>query len=300
MKKQTLVILAAGLGSRYGGLKQLDAMTSSGDSILDFSVYDAIESGFTKIVFVIRNSFKDEFKSVFENKLKGKIKYAFVCQEVSDIPSEIKVGDRLKPWGTGHALLVAKDLIEGNFAVINADDFYGKKAFEVMANQLQKSTKNSTVFSMVGFRLKNTISVNGAVSRGECIVDDANKLLSITERTHIERINEAVCYKNDKGVYVEINENTIVSMNFWGFTPQFFYFLEKQFYQFLKAYQNDLKKEFFLPSVVNELIQQKLASVTVLTSDSKWLGVTYKEDKKHVVEQINILKEEGIYPNKLW
>ncbi len=300
MNKQTLVILAAGLGSRYGGLKQLDAMTSSGDSILDFSVYDAIQTGFTKIVFVIRNSFKDEFKSVFENKLKGKIKCAFVCQEVGDIPSEIKVVDRLKPWGTGHALLVAKDLIEGNFAVINADDFYGKKAFEVMANQLQKSTKNSTVFSMVGFQLKNTISINGAVSRGECIVDDFNKLLSITERTHIERINETVCYKDDKGVFIEIDENTIVSMNFWGFTPQFFDFLEKQFYKFLKVYQNDLKKEFFLPSVVNELIQQKLASVTVLTSDSKWLGVTYKEDKKHVVEQINILKEEGIYPNKLW
>lgn len=299
MKKLTLVILAAGMGSRYGGLKQLDKMSNDGDTIIDFSIFDAIEAGFTKVVFVVRQSFINEFKELFAAKYKGKIKTDFVCQETDKIPLKFSNKDRVKPWGTGHALLVAKDKIEGNFAVINADDFYGKNAFKVMANQLQKVTEKSVSFSMVGFQLKNTISKNGAVSRGECFVDKTNTLKSIVERTHIDSLNNQLFYINDNGIKVKIDEETIVSMNFWGFTPQIFTFLESHFYRFLETNKNELKKEFFLPSVINELIKNKDALVTVLQSKSKWLGVTYKQDKQYVVAAIKKMKEEGLYPKNM-
>jgi len=299
MKKLTLVILAAGMGSRYGGLKQLDVMCD-GDTIIDFSIYDAIEAGFSKIVFVVRESFKDEFKKLFKAKLNNQIEVAYVCQEVKNTPLKFSDNNREKPWGTGHALLMAKNEIEGNFAVINADDFYGKDAFKVMATKLQSIVKKTTKFLMIGYRLKNTISENGAVSRGECYIDENQFLEKIIERTHIEKRTNKLCYKNEENRLVNIDDETTVSMNFWGFTPQLFSLLESQFYQFLKESKDDLKKEFFIPSVIGNLIENNKISVEVLQSDSKWLGVTYKEDKPQVVEGINKLKEKGCYPKQLW
>ncbi len=222
MNKPTLVILAAGIGSRYGGLKQLDTFTPQGDTILDFSIYDAIQAGFGKVVFIIRKSIEKDFKAFFNKKLEGKIEVVYVYQEIDNIPERFKDNNREKPWGTGHALLMAKEVVKENFAVINADDFYGKEAFEVMAKSLKKMDENSYNFNMMGYILKNTISNYGSVSRGECKVDEKGYLTGITERTHIEKINGVLKFKDENGNFTPIAEDTIVSMNFFGFTPKYF------------------------------------------------------------------------------
>ena len=298
MNKPTLVVLAAGIGSRYGGLKQLDTFTKQGDTILDFSIFDAIQAGFGKVVFIIRKSIEDEFKAFFNPKLEGKIEVVYVFQEIEDIPEKYKDNQRQKPWGTAHALLMAKNVVSENFAVINADDFYGKEAFEVMANKLIKTDKTSNNFSMMGYVLKNTVSDYGFVSRGECKVDHHNFLTGITERTHIEKINGVLKYKNEK--LIEIDENTIVSMNFFGFTPTYFDISASLFEEFLAVNYKDPKAEFFIPLVVNHVIVNKLASMEVLTSNARWFGVTYKQDKAYVTSEINKLKETKVYPKKLW
>lgn len=299
MKKPTLVILAAGIGSRYGGLKQLDTFTNRGDTILDFSIFDAIQAGFGKVVFIIRKGIEDDFRAFFDHKLKGKIEVDYVFQELENVPDMFKNNDRVKPWGTGHALLMAKDAVHENFAVINADDFYGKEAFKVMANDLQKLDENKPDFNMMGYILKNTISEHGFVSRGECKVDYNGNLSGITERTHIEKINGQLQFKENGALY-PISEQTTVSMNFFGFTPKYFELSAHLFVDFLKENSGDLKAEFFIPLVVNHLIVNNVGSMKVLNSNARWFGVTYKEDKEYVQKEIQKLKDRGEYPDFLW
>ncbi|PCI32396.1 MAG: nucleotide-diphospho-sugar transferase [Flavobacteriaceae bacterium] len=300
MNKPTLVILAAGIGSRYGGLKQLDTFTPEGDTILDFSIYDAVQAGFGKVVFIIRKSIEAEFTAVFNKKLAGKIEVAYVFQELENIPARFKENNRERPWGTGHAVLMAKEVVKENFTVINADDFYGKEAFEVMAKSLIAMDPSSDNYNMMGYRLKNTISENGFVSRGECQVNDTGFLTGVVERTHIEKIEESLQYKNDAGVFTPISDEAVVSMNFWGFTPNYFKVSETMFEEFLEENSQEMKAEFFIPLVVNAVIENSSGSVEVLKSDAKWFGVTYKEDKEIVTAAIQELKQNGVYPTHLW
>lgn len=300
MEKPTLVILAAGMGSRYGGLKQIDVFTPEGDTIIDFSIYDALRAGFGKFVFIIRKSFEKEFKEIFNKKLEGKAEVAYVYQELENVPDKYINPERTKPWGTGHALLMAKDVVKENFAIINADDFYGPEAFDVMAKSLMKKDKESYEFNTMAYLLKNTVSDHGFVSRGECAVNEKGFLTGVTERTHIEKIDGKLMRKEDDGTFVEIDENTVVSMNFWGFTPKCFEFGNQLFEQFLEETKTDLKAEFYLPSIVNEILKLGKASVEVLKSDAKWFGVTYKEDKEIVEKAIGELKKQNVYPRNLW
>ena len=301
MKKHTLVVLAAGMGSRYGGLKQLDTMSDEGDTIIDFSLYDAIEAGFSKVVFIIREEFKDRFVQIYDEKLKDKIEVAYVFQELHKIPSGYEVHpDRVKPWGTGHATLMAQEEIAGNFCLINGDDFYSRGAFQTMIQELDSLDQNSYDMCMVGYNLKNTLSDNGFVSRGECFVNNANELIEITERLHIERVGSKIFRKDESGALVSMLENTIVSMNFWGFTPKYLEVVEEAFHLFLKERSLELKSEFFIPSVVNNILKSKLGKVKVLTSDAKWMGVTYAEDRASVVKEVARLKKQRVYPKDLW
>ena len=300
MEKPTLIILAAGMGSRYGGLKQMDTFTAEGDTIIDFSIYDALQAGFGKFIFIIRKSFEKEFKKAFNKKLEGKAEVLYVYQETENVPKKYINTKRTKPWGTGHALLMVKDVVKENFAIINADDFYGKQAFNVMAKFLIKKNKASYSFSTMGYLLKNTVSDYGFVSRGECQVDEKGYLTDITERTHIEKINGELMQKDNSGNFIPIDENTIVSMNFWGFTPKYFEFGNSLFEEFLEMNKGNLKAEFYIPYVVNEILKLGVANVEVLKSDAKWFGVTYKEDKKNVQKAIRELKASNFYPQKLW
>lgn len=298
--KPTLVILAAGMGSRYGGLKQIDSFTLEGDTIIDFSLYDALQAGFGKFVFIIRKSFEKEFKEIFNKKLEDKAEVDYVYQELENVPDKYINPERTKPWGTGHALLMAKDAVKENFAIINADDFYGKAAFEVMAKSLTEKNKESYDFNTMAYLLKNTVSDHGFVSRGECEVNENGFLTSVTERTHIEKIDGQLMRKDAKGGFVPIDENVVVSMNFWGFTPKCFEFGSQLFEEFLEENKEDLKAEFYLPSIVNEILKSGKASVEVLKSDAKWFGVTYKEDKEIVQKAIGELKKQNVYPRNLW
>lgn len=300
MNKPTLVILAAGIGSRYGGLKQLDTFSEQGDTILDFSIYDAIQAGFGKVVFIIRKSIEADFKAFFNPKLEGKIEVEYVFQEIDNIPEKYKDNNRKKPWGTGHALLMAKDVVSENFTVINADDFYGRAAFVGIAEALRNTDKNSSNFNMMGYVLKNTISEYGFVSRGECNVNEKGFLTGITERTHIEKIDGVLKFKETEAIFKPISEETIVSMNFFGFTPKYFELSESLFEDFLKENYKEPKAEFFIPLVVNHLIVNNKATMQVLKSDARWFGVTYKEDKAYVTSEIQKLKETGVYPKNLW
>jgi len=299
-KKPTLVILAAGIGSRYGGLKQLDTFSSEGDTIMDFSIYDAIQAGFGKILFIIRKNIEEEFKDTFTKKLEGKIAVDYIFQETEYIPIKYQGSKRKKPWGTGHALLMAKDLIKENFAIINADDFYGKEAFKVAAKTLLNTDVSSSHFMMMSYLLKNTISEYGFVSRGECQVNSNQFLTTIIERTHIEKKGEQLVRKDENGNLIPIDKDTIVSMNFWGFTPEIFESLESLFDEFLETNSGNLKAEFLIPTIVNECIKKDIGSVQVLQSDAKWFGVTYKEDKEIVQQKITTLKNNNNYPKKLW
>ena len=299
MSKPTLVILAAGVGSRYGGLKQLDTFSDQGDTILDFSIYDAIQAGFGKVVFIIRKTIEEDFKAFFNPKLDGKIDVEYVFQETDNIPEKFKGNNREKPWGTGHALLMAKDAVTENFAVINADDFYGREAFQGIADVLRNTDKTSTSFNMMGYVLKNTISDYGFVSRGECTVDNEGFLAGIIERTHIEKVNGELMFKENETLK-PISEETIVSMNFFGFTPKYFDISASMFETFLEKNHKELKAEFFVPLVVNNVIVEKTATMEVLKSNARWFGVTYKEDKPYVTSEIQKLKDSGVYPKHLW
>jgi UTP-glucose-1-phosphate uridylyltransferase len=300
MKKLTLVVLAAGMGSRYGGLKQMDTFTSQGDTIIDFSIYDALQAGFQKFVFVIRKSIEKDFRATIDNKLKNKAEVKYVFQEVNNVPEKYKNSKREKPWGTGHAVLMTKNVVNENFAIINADDFYGREAFNDIAKQLIETKENSFEFCMVGYALKNTISENGYVSRGECFVNKEGYLTNVIERTRIETIDGFLKFEDEKGKMVSIDKETTVSMNIWGFTKNYFGYGEKLFLDFLEKNKENLKAEFYLPFIVNSLLASKKATVKVLKSKAKWFGVTYNEDKENVEKEIKKLKEAGVYPIKLW
>ena len=288
------------MGSRYGGLKQIDSFTPQGDTIMDFSIHDALQAGFGKLVFIIRKSFEDEFKAIFEPKLAGRAEVVYVYQEIENVPKKYLNPERTKPWGTGHALLMVKDTVHENFAIINADDFYGKEAFQVMAEALGATDKKSNNFYTMSYLLKNTISDHGFVSRGECQVDENGYLADIVERTHIERINGGLMRKDENENFIPIDENTVVSMNFFGFTPRCFEFSETLFAKFLQENSKNLKAEFYIPFIVNEMLKLDFAQVKVLQSDAKWFGVTYKADKEIVQKAIDQLKKESVYPSELW
>ncbi|KAB5491393.1 MULTISPECIES: sugar phosphate nucleotidyltransferase [Flagellimonas] len=298
--KPTLVVLAAGMGSRYGGLKQIDSFSPQGDTLIDFSIYDALQAGFGKFVFIIRKSFEREFKEIFDRKLEGRAEVVYVYQEIENVPEKYFNLERVKPWGTGHALLMAKDVIDGNFAIINADDFYGKEAFHVMAEALRGTDRESYNFYTMSYLLKNTISDHGFVSRGECQVDENGYLTDIVERTHIEKRNGELMRKDDDGNFLPIDENTVVSMNFFGFTPKCFGYGEALFLKFLEENHENLKAEFYIPLIVNEMLKENMAIVKVLQSDAKWFGVTYREDKEIVQKAIDALKKKNRYPTDLW
>lgn len=302
--KPTLVVLAAGMGSRYGSLKQMDGVGPNNEAIIDYSIYDAVQAGFGKVVFVIRHSFEQEFREVFSKEhFGGKIDVEFVFQELDYLPEGFTVPEgRIKPWGTCHAVMMAAPVVDGPFAVINADDFYGREAYITLAEYLRQVEGTQGNYSMVGYNLRNTLSDYGTVSRGECSVDENDNLVSIVERTAIERGTDGIVrYKDENGEH-PIDENTTVSMNLFGFTPDFFSKTEELFKEFLSNPVNmsNLKSEFFIPLCVNTLINQKRVSLKVLTSEAKWFGVTYKEDKPEVVSKISKLISDGIYPSKLW
>lgn len=301
MQKYTLVVLAAGMGSRYGGLKQMDEMSQEGDTIIDFSLYDAIQAGFKKVVFVVREAFIEQFKNKFDDKLKGKIEIEYVCQELDKVPSGYPIHpERKKPWGTGHAVLVTKEVVKDNFVVINGDDFYSRDAFETIIKELANLDPNSENMCMVGFNLGKTISDNGYVSRGQCYVNNEQELTDVVERTHIEKIEEKIFRKDEEENLVEMESDTTVSMNFWGFTPKYLEALERDFVGFMQERSEELKSEFFIPTVVNNIIQSGKGAVKVLKSDAQWYGVTYAEDKPVVTSAIKELKNKAIYPKNLW
>ncbi|CAL2103278.1 NTP_transferase domain-containing protein [Tenacibaculum sp. 190130A14a] len=294
-----LVILAAGLGSRYGGLKQIDAISSQNEAIIDFSIYDAIQNGFKKVVFVVRGEILNILKTSFKSKLKHLIDIEFVCQETTDIPEEFKNNNRIKPWGTAHALLVSKKVIDSNFCVINADDFYGQESFAKMAAFLKSTNPTTTQYAMMGYQIQNTLSKNGSVSRGECTIDNEGNLKSIIERSQISTKHNRIVYV-ENNLKKDMKKNTLVSMNYWGFTPKIFEELDQLFYGFLKQHYLTEKEEFYLPSAINFLLNENKASVKVLETASDWMGVTYKEDKPQVVSKIIHYKKQGIYPENLW
>ncbi len=295
----TLVVLAAGMGSRYGSLKQIDAFGPSGETIIDYSVYDAIKAGFGKVVFVIRESLLDDFQSLYFDKFSDKIEIDYVFQELDNVPEGIEVPpERVKPWGTGHAILVAAEKVNEPFAVINADDFYGTDSFKLIADHLKNLDPQNIAGCMVGFQLPKTISEHGYVSRGVCEVDENHHLLSITERTHITREKNGNIYFRDQESMVHLPDNTIVSMNLMGFTPPVFDLMKQAFNNFIKERSHELKSEFYIPTILDQVAN--MTQVPVLESAEKWLGVTYKEDKPVVKHRLVELVENGNYPLHLF
>ena len=302
--KPTLVLLAAGMGSRYGGLKQLDGLGPNGETIMDYSIYDAIKAGFGKIVFVIRKDFEQEFREKVLSKYEGHIPAEVCYQSLDALPEGFTVPEgREKPWGTNHAVMMAKDLIHEPFCVINCDDFYNRDSFMVIGKFLADLPDNSTnTYAMVGFRVGNTLSENGTVARGVCSKDENDLLTTVVERTEIMRVDGKVSYKDENGEWVAIEDNTPVSMNMWGFTPDYFAHSDAYFKQFLSDPKNQAnpKAEFFIPLMVNELVNNGTSTVTVLDTTSKWFGVTYSADRQATVDRIQALVNEGVYPNKLF
>ena len=297
--KPTLVVLAAGMGSRYGGLKQLDEVGPNGEAIIDYSLYDAIRAGFGKVVFVIRTDFAEAFKERFEPKLKGRIEVEYVYQSIDKIPSGFDIHpDREKPWGTSHALMMAETVVKEPMAVINADDFYGSKAYQVMADFLTTS-KDENEYAMVGYNVANTLSEFGSVSRGVCNTDEQKNLTTIVERVKIQRDPDGIFfYENEERFKLE--EDTPVSMNFWGLKPNVFGYLQKGIREFLSENGNKLKSEYYIPLLINDNIIKGNIRTRVLKCDSPWFGVTYKEDKPFVQQKIKSLLDSGEYPEKLW
>ncbi len=297
--KPTLLILAAGMGSRYGGLKQMDRVGPSGATIIDYSMYDAIKAGFGKIVFVIRRDIENEFRELFINKLRGKVEADYVFQDIDKVPQGISYNhDRRKPWGTAHAVLAAREAVSEPFAVINADDFYGRHSFQVMMEFLMDE-KVKGEMAMVGFRLDKTLSEHGKVSRGVCRVSEEHTLVHITERTDIENSPEGIRFLNELGKPVYLSGEETVSMNFWGFRPWVFDPLKGHFSDFLKQYGHEPQKEYYIPDMVMALIGQRKV-VKVLNSGESWFGVTYRDDTPVVESRIRELVEQGVYPASLW
>jgi len=293
VKNLSLLVMAAGMGSRYGGLKQLDQVGPNGETIIDYSVYDAIKAGFTKVVFIIRKDFEDQFKSQITEKYSEKIDIAFAFQNLDDLPDSFLCPDgREKPWGTGHAILSAKELIDDPFVVINGDDFYGQESFNVIADYYNNGGNQ---FSMVAFRLDKTLSSHGAVTRGVCDIK-SKKLISVIETEDIEKKEKKILSNRD----ITFKGSEPVSMNMWGFLPSLFNYLSKGFIEFLNAEGNELKSEYLIPSVINNLIQNKLEEIHVLRSNASWFGVTYKQDKPEVKRKINELINSEIYPSHLF
>ncbi len=291
--------MAAGLGSRYGGLKQLDTIDSYGHSIIDYSIYDACNVGFDHIVFIIRKELQPEFENRFARYETSETKISYVFQELADVPNEFKNIERQKPWGTGHALLALRNHVKHNFAIINADDFYGREAFEIMYEALANIIDDNN-FAMVSYKLQNTLSPFGPVSRGQCFVDDDQFLLQIIERTKIKKKGNTIEYFKEHEEAVSIDGESQVSMNFWGFSPSIFDYAKPIFKEFLSKNTNNLNSEFYMPSVVNELMLNNTIKVKLLNTGSPWYGITYKEDKQHVIEAIEGLSTTGIYPAELW
>ncbi len=302
--KPTLLLLAAGMGSRYGGLKQLDGLGPNGETIMDYSIYDAIQAGFGKIVFIIRKDFEEQFKEQVLTKYEGHVPLELCFQSLDALPEGFAVPEgRQKPWGTNHAVLMAKDVVKEPFCVINCDDFYNRDCFMAMGaflSELPEGSKNR--YAMVGFRVGNTLSDNGTVARGICSKDAEDNLTTVVERTEIERRDGTVQYKDENGEWIAVSDNTPVSMNVWGFTPDYFAYSEAYFKEFLSdsANMTNLKAEFFIPLIVNRLIQEGVASVKVLDTTSKWFGVTYAADRQGVVDRIRQLVDEGVYPEHLF
>lgn len=300
----TLIVMAAGLGSRYGGIKQIEPVGPHGATLLDYAVFDALRAGFGKVVFVISEAIEAPFRERFGTTIEQHCDVAYVIQRLADVPPGFVVPpERRKPWGTGQAVLSCRDEVAGPFAVINADDFYGRAAFSTLAEHLAHAEDKGSVYDycMVGYVLANTITEHGHVSRGVCTVDDDGFLVHIRERTHIERREGAVAYTEDGTRWINIPAQATVSMNIWGFTSSLFGELQRRFPLFLQNNaHNLLRAEFFLPNIVGDLVQEKKARVRVLSSDAQWFGVTYKEDRPRVEQAIRALIERGVYPENLW
>ena len=300
--KPTLFVLAAGMGSRYGGLKQLDGLGPNGETIMDYSIFDAIRGGFGKIVFVIRKDFEEDFRKKIISKYENHIPVEVVFQSIDKLPEGFTCpAERVKPWGTNHAVLMGKEVIREPFAVINADDFFGRDSFAVIGkflSELPEGAKNT--YCMVGFRVGNTLSESGTVARGICSTDENRHLTTVVERTEIMRINGVVSYKDENGEWVGIEDNTPVSMNMWGFTPDYFNYSEEYFIDFLKENIDKPKAEYYIPLMVNKLINDGTATVEVLDTTSRWFGVTYAADRQGVVDKLQALADSGEYPSKLF
>jgi len=298
--QSTLLILAAGMASRYGSMKQIQGFGPTGETIMDYSIYDAIRSGFKKVVFIIRKDFADDFKNIFEPKLKGRIEIDYVYQDLHSFIDGFTVpADRTKPWGTAHAVLCAKNVIQEPFAVINADDFYGRDAFDKAYSFLTSQCKND-LFSIIGYDLSKTLSENGSVSRGVCEVDAQGNLVSIAERTKIYRdSNNKITYEEGNKKF-EVADDSKVSMNFWCFAPSVFPFIEKIFLEFLAQNGTNPKAEFFIPIIGDKFIHEGKGKIKVISTASKWFGVTYKEDAPEVQQSLDRLISSGEYPSSLW
>lgn len=302
MMKPALLVLAAGMGSRYGSLKQMDGVGPANEAIIDYSVYDAVRAGFGKVVFVIRHCFAQEFREVFNAARFGnRIEVDYVFQELDCLPEGFSVPQgREKPWGTNHAVMMAADKIDGPFAVVNADDFYGAEAFRTIAEYLCELDGNRNKYCMVAYDLSNTLSENGTVSRGVCTVDATGDLAGMVERTRIERLSDGRIVFHDDGADEELTPDAPVSMNLFGFTPDYFHYSADYFRTFLRENAANLKAECYIPSMVNKLIHDGTASVRVLRSGAQWYGVTYKEDKPALMAALRRMIDEGRYPEKLW
>lgn len=306
MKKPVLVVMAAGMGSRYGGLKQIDPVDKEGHIIMDFSIFDAVKAGFEKVVFIIKKENEQDFRAAIGDRLSEKIKVSYVFQELTNLPEGYVVPEgRVKPWGTGHAIMSCMGEIDGPFVVINADDFYGSHAFQVAYDYLTTHQDEEGIYRymMVGYRLENTLTDNGHVARGVCEMDAQGYLADIHERTHIEKRGNGAAYTEDEGkTWIPISGNATVSMNMWGFSESILGELQSRFSAFLEENleKNPLKCEYFLPFVVDELLKEGRATVAVEKSQDKWFGVTYKEDKPMVMAAIQNLKDQGVYPAHLW
>lgn len=300
--KPTLLVLAAGMGSRYGGLKQLDQVGPSGETIIDYSIFDAIRAGFGKVVFVIRRDIETAFKTAVGSRYAGKIEVDYAFQQLDALPEEFSIPEgREKPWGTGHAVLVAKAVINEPFAVINGDDFYGRAGFQLLADYLSTATDGDKAdYCMCGFVMRNTLSDNGTVSRGICELDPDGNLREVVEHTKLERNGNGAKSLMDNGSTVDFTGDEIVSMNMWGFTPSLFDNMTAMFSKFLEQHGNEMKSEFFIPLVADTLIKQGKATVKVMKSADEWFGITYREDKPQVVASIKALVEQGEYPAKLF
>ena len=308
--KPTLLVLAAGMGSRYGGLKQMDGLGPNGETIIDYSIYDAVAAGFGKIVYIVREYFKEDMKKHVEAKY-GNVKtidgepleFVFVTQELDKIPSGYNVNpERVKPWGTAHAVLMAKDVIHEPFAVINGDDYYGKDSFKILGDWCRAHENSKGQFCIIGFELENTLSENGSVSRGICRYDEKGILLDVTEHLDIAKADDGKVYGENSttGEKVELAAKALCSMNMWGFTPDYFALSEESFATFLGAFAGELKKEFYIPYAVDTIVKGGKGQCEVLSTPSKWFGVTYKEDRPGVVAKFAELVDKGVYPSPLY